>query len=148
MRSVYTLKLVIAAAALVLLSGCATVMDGGPDRVNVNSSPPGANVYVDGKHVGTTPTTVALDRGQSGLIEFRKDGYETTTVYQNQQLNGWLIGSICLGFWPLIIDVITENHQKFEDRPANVTLTPAREAADPLRSGEPISLKRQSDDDE
>jgi len=38
-----------------VISGCATILDGSSQPVNFNSSPNGARIYVNGMEVGTTP---------------------------------------------------------------------------------------------
>ena len=49
----------------------------------VESTPPGADVYVDGNYQGTSPVTVsAISRGQH-QIELHKAGYEVLTSTQN-----------------------------------------------------------------
>lgn len=114
----------VAAFCLMATSGCATLVDPGPDRVSVNSNPSGAQVYVNGDRVGTTPTTVSLDREESGRIRIEKSGYEPVMVERTKSFNNWVIGSICLGVWPIVIDMVTDNHEKFETTPVNVTLPP------------------------
>jgi hypothetical protein len=116
--------LLIAVFSFVMLSGCATIVDPGPDHVSVNSNPSGAQVYLNGERVGVTPTTVSLDREESGRIRIEKSGYESVSVERSKEFNGWVIGSICLGIWPIVIDMVTDNDQKFETSPVNVTLPP------------------------
>lgn len=134
-----SMSLLIAAVAILLLSGCATVANPGPDRVQVDSDPSGATVYVDGQPAGETPTTVDLHRDNPGEIEIELEGYETKTIRKNQELNMWLIGNVCLTIWPAVIDLITSNHMQFDDRPVDVVLTPVEEASVGV-PGEPISL--------
>ncbi|MGM0558188.1 MAG: PEGA domain-containing protein [Myxococcota bacterium] len=130
--------LLIAATSLMALSGCATLIDPGPDRVSVNSNPSGAQVYVNGDRVGTTPTTVSLDRNESGRIRIEKSGYEPVLVERSKKFNSWVIGSICLGIWPIVIDMATDNHEKFETSPVNVTLPPEGG----YRDGDDVAMRR------
>jgi PEGA domain len=60
----------------ILFTGCASITDGGPRNVTINSNPEGAKVTIYDRRgrqvtVQTTPTTVALRRGKL----FRKDEY-------------------------------------------------------------------------
>jgi len=61
---------------LVFLTGCATLLAGGPDQIPVATNPPGAYVYVNGRFIGQTPTLIALDRGSNGLIQIYLPGFQ------------------------------------------------------------------------
>lgn len=152
----HRLSVVVIAIAVLMLSGCATVMDSGPDQVRVDSDPEGATIYMDGVNLGQTPTTVSLNRERSGMMRFEKEGYEELTIQVNKSFNGWIIGNICFGGAGTIaggaIDVINNNHQKFEDQPVNVTLTPiereeASETEARERESESVSLQLEPGDD-
>lgn len=63
----------------ILFTGCASITDGGPKNVSINSNPEGAKVTIYDRRErqvssGTTPTTVALRRGKM----FRKDEYRVS----------------------------------------------------------------------
>ncbi|MBC2596115.1 PEGA domain-containing protein [Ruficoccus amylovorans] len=64
----------------VFATGCSTFEKGSPEAVEVQSFPPGANVYVNGDLVGQTPYTVELGRKSTATVEVEKDGYRTKTV--------------------------------------------------------------------
>ena len=51
-------------------------------RLNVNSNPPGALVYVDNQEIGTTPCSVDFTYYGTREIRLIKPGYETLTVNQ------------------------------------------------------------------
>jgi hypothetical protein len=51
-------------------------------RLNVRSNPPGAMVYVDNQHIGTTPCSVDFIYYGTREIRLVKPGYETLTVNQ------------------------------------------------------------------
>ncbi len=51
-------------------------------RLNVNSNPPGALVYVDNQQIGTTPCSVDFTYYGTREIRLIKPGYETLTVNQ------------------------------------------------------------------
>lgn len=48
-----------------------------PFKVAVESSPPGADILVDGQLIGQTPATVTIATEQSNAITLRKQGYES-----------------------------------------------------------------------
>jgi len=47
-----------------------------PFKVAVDSTPPGADILVDGQLIGQTPATVTIATEQSNAITLRKQGYE------------------------------------------------------------------------
>ena len=108
-----------------LTSGCATLFAGGPDKVPVNSTPPGARVIVDGQEVGTTPMVVTLDReNNQGNIRVEAPGYQPATTVRSKSFNTMAILNCAnVLFWG--IDLITGNVKKFNTAPVNATLTPA-----------------------
>lgn len=100
--------LAIACAFVLFSSGCATLFSGTDEEITFNSSPSGAEVVVDGIIVGTTPTTVEIDRpgleDQDVTIEL--DGYETRTFELDKEFNTTSILNIF--FWPgFVVDALT-----------------------------------------
>ena len=65
--------------ALFALAGCETVesalRSGIPQSVTIDSSPTGAEVYIDGAYYGTTPLTVELPRKATHEVALEKNGY-------------------------------------------------------------------------
>jgi hypothetical protein len=133
---------IIALALLVALgaassTGCATIMAGGPDQVQVQSSVPGASVYVDDRLVGQTPMIVTLDRehGQ-GRIRVEAPGYQPVMVQRTKSINGWFWANICLGgVIGMVIDVATGNIKSYDTAPLNVALTPVPAGYPPPAGG-------------
>lgn len=79
-------------SSFLFLSGCATFRS--PDQViSVNSSPPGADIFVNGKKVGTTPDLVKIDRKFHQKLEVR-DGARSKNIsmYGGYRFKG--------SFWP------------------------------------------------
>jgi hypothetical protein len=74
------LRMSVAAAAIPLLGGCATLITGTSQRVQFDSSPAGAEVLVNGVASGITPTTVAIHRDGETVVTFRKADYEPQAV--------------------------------------------------------------------
>ena len=68
-------KLLIALplAGVVMFNGCATILSGKKQSINVASSPSGKMVEVDGRTI-QTPSIVTIDRGKDDLIVKCKDG--------------------------------------------------------------------------
>ena len=94
--------------ALLAFSGCATLFSGTDEEITFNSEPPGATVIIDGIAVGTTPTTVVVDR--PGLEEMdvtvQIEGYEPRTFELDKEFNTTSILNVF--FWPgFVIDALT-----------------------------------------
>jgi len=84
-------------AALVMVTGCATIIDGGEQTLTFNSEPDGATITVAGKVVGKTPTVVSIDRDENLAFTFEKEGYKTHTGQLSTEMNGMFWGNILFG---------------------------------------------------
>ncbi|GBO83564.1 PEGA domain-containing protein [Marinobacter salsuginis] len=84
-------------AALLYLTGCASVVSGTDQKLTFNSEPEEATVMVSGRVLGKTPITVPVDRGSNQSITFEKEGYETYTAQLSTTTNPWFFGNIVIG---------------------------------------------------
>lgn len=84
-------------AAIVFLSGCATIMTGTTQKVPVNSNPSGAVAKVDGGMAAVTPTIFNLERKIDHTIEISKEGYRVATVILRHTLSGATAGNLLVG---------------------------------------------------
>lgn len=112
-------KHTITAALIVALTGCASIIDGGPKNVSVKSDPSGARVRVyDKKGVEVasqeTPAILSLKRGGAYStaryrVVIEKPGYQPAEVTVKSTLNGWYFGNLIFGglLGLLIIDPLT-----------------------------------------
>jgi PEGA domain len=107
-------------------SGCATIMAGGPDHVQVATNPPGAQVFVDEQFVGTTPGIITLDRQHAmGRIRIQAPGYQPIVIIRGKGINGWFWANLCIGgVLGIVIDLVTGDYQRFDDEPILVNLVP------------------------
>jgi hypothetical protein len=64
---------------LSMLSGCATIMSGDTEAITFDSSPSGADVFIDGGYVGTTPMTIRLRKSKKDTVMLKKEGYKTVS---------------------------------------------------------------------
>lgn len=69
MKAGNMLKCLGVLAVMYVLLGCSSMYD-------VTSEPPGAQIYLDGRLVGTTPDRVTFPIGQSRTATVKKEGYE------------------------------------------------------------------------
>jgi hypothetical protein len=113
--------------AVAAVSGCATVAGGsGPQKVKVESDPPGAAVFVDERPCGVTPTTVALDRNVVHHIRLEKDGYAATAADLKPGVNPWVFGNLLVGgLVGIVIDVATDSERRLYPGGVDVHLAPA-----------------------
>lgn len=81
----------------IVSSGCATILDGSSQPVNIDSSPHGARIYVNGIEVGTTPLSMLMKRSKSTMILAKKNGYEDQQVALQTKINNTFWGNILTG---------------------------------------------------
>ena len=106
-------------AALTFFSGCASIIDPGPDKVSVKSDPEGATVIYNGEKVGETPLEVELDRSKSAVLAFEKEGYYPLSIMPVKVINGWALAGGIL----ILIDLALDNENKYSEKPIKVTMT-------------------------
>lgn len=88
---------VVLAFAACGLTGCATIISGTKDGINVTSTPPGAKVLVDGRQEFTTPARLKLSRKHEHTLLVSMPGYHTEEVSLSQGVNGWVFGNLVIG---------------------------------------------------
>jgi hypothetical protein len=89
--------------ALVLVSGCATIVTGASEGVTVESDPSGATCSVArGQEqlaaISATPAQVTLTKGWSDLaVDCKKEGNATSKITVPSSFQPWTLGNILLG---------------------------------------------------
>ena len=104
-RSKAVLGVCLGGTLLVLL-GCATIMQGTAQQVSISSVPTGATVTVDTTSYGVTPVTVRLSRKDRHTIKIHLDGYEPyelTTVQEAE--NRWRSTYFINSLWTISREV-------------------------------------------
>ena len=123
MRFTKLAMLILIVGILIGAGGCATIMNGTTDLINISSNPSNAKFSIisvtdSGKQrttvvTGETPQNVILQRktsfwGNNYLITFKKEGYINKTISIKKTLSGWAWGNILFGgIIGLTIDGIT-----------------------------------------
>lgn len=69
----------LVAATAFVLSGCATIIRGTQQNVDLDSVPKGSAVLINGKEVATTPCTVTVRRNHEYILQIKRRGFETKT---------------------------------------------------------------------
>lgn len=128
--------------ALAALSGCASIVSGGPQTLAVMSSPSGANCEVIDVRTGntlvktTTPDTLTLrrDAGFFRAAKYRvrisRDGYLPHEAQLDAGLNGWYFGNLLFGGLPglLLVDPATGAMWRIHEEQINAVLFEDSEA--------------------
>ncbi len=111
------------AIIIIFFDGCASLLKGVNEEVNIISEPNGAKVYVNGQMLGKTPLQIKLSAKNTHYIEFVKDGYEKKTFILSSSVEGqWIILDIIFGLFPVIIDAATGSWYNFDNNYAGVFL--------------------------
>jgi hypothetical protein len=91
-----------------VFQGCATVTQGPLQKVQFDSRPAGAMLYVNGSKVGKTPRLVVFSRFQKPRVRFELEGFEPYDLQMdNYAIWGAVEGNIMLGVAPIVIDAVT-----------------------------------------
>ncbi|HWA16429.1 MAG TPA: PEGA domain-containing protein [Gemmatimonadales bacterium] len=112
-----------------LLSACATLIQGTSQEVSIASTPTGARLIIDGAEAGRTPVAASLKRKDKHTIRIEMDGYQPFEMALGRGTSGWVWGNIVFGGIPgLAIDAITGGMYKLTPEQVQATL-PANAAA-------------------
>ena len=111
----------LAAAELLLLTSCASVIHGTRQTIPVASVPSDAKVYVQDVHVATTPGKIEVRRKDEGItLRFEKDGYKSVEVQLSRKLSGAAFGNLALGgVIGLIVDF--SNGAAYKQTPSQIS---------------------------
>ncbi len=108
----------------ILLSSCASIVNGSKDEVSIMSNPTAAEIFVNGRQMGPTPGIISLTRGEYHLVEIKKDGYAPISIRTSKSVSGWIFGNIiCGGLIGLAIDFITGSAYDVEPDNIHVNLS-------------------------
>jgi hypothetical protein len=136
--------IVLTGVVVLITTGCASIVHGGPRNIPVASSPPGATVTIydrDGKEVlkQTTPFTASLKpkygyfKGQTYRVVFEMPGYKATEVQLTSAISGWYFGNILFGgvIGMVIVDPNTGAMYNLMPTKIDQTLSPMSSQATP-----------------
>jgi hypothetical protein len=142
-------SVLLLAATVSLVSGCATIVHNGPRTLPVASDPPGAMVSIydrSGKQVyhqatpfiATLPSKFKFFSGQSYRLVFEMPGYKTSEVQVVPKVSGWYWGNLAFGglLGMLIIDPATG--AMYNLAPNKVDHTLSRETAGRPQAGDGV----------
>lgn len=125
-------KILAVMAAVPFLTGCATIISGSNQKVNVNSVPSGAMAKVDGNLAAVTPTVFTLERKVDHTVEISKAGYRTASVILRHTMNGATAGNILAGgIIGIGVDALSGAMYKLVPDRVDVTLEKVGEVSEP-----------------
>jgi hypothetical protein len=120
-------------AIALLLSGCASIMNGANQKVHLDSVPPGAQVTIFAIEKSTgqpesagaprpTPTTVELSRSKVYRLLFKGDGFPEREITLGQSVSGWVWGNLLFGGIGFLVDMGTGGMFKLVPEPAVIDM--------------------------
>ena len=137
------MRYLIGVVFMLSLSGCAALFGAKQKTFDLRTQPEGADVYLNGNRLGTTPVQVKLSNLANHTFVFRKEGYkEATCALTRGTDGGWVVLDILAGLVPVIVDAATNSWsqtkgkscvQGLEPVPGIPQRAPAPTAADAAR---------------
>ncbi len=117
-----------------MLTGCASIMNGTTQNIGFSSSPTGATIIVDNMKYGKTPAVIRLTRKDNHIVKITLKGYQPYEVTLTRDISGWALGNILFGgIVGLAIDAISGGLYK---------LTPAQVHANLSKNQESILFRK------
>jgi hypothetical protein len=117
-------KLLAPVLVLCLLSAsCATIIKGNSSKVDLNSDPQGAKVFVNGNFMGETPIRIKLESKGNYFLEFKKEGFKTKSFNITNHVGaGWIILDVLFGLIPVLVDAATGSWYDLDQNNINAIL--------------------------
>ncbi len=82
---------------ILLVIGCATIMQGTNQGVGISSTPSGASVTIDNQSYGSTPIVAKLSRKDNHIVSIEMSGYQPFETTLTRKTSGWVWGNILFG---------------------------------------------------
>jgi hypothetical protein len=102
---------------------CASIIKGTSNKVDFNSKPQGAQVYVNGNYMGDTPIRLKLVSKDNYAIEFVLEGYKSKIFNITNHVNaGWIVLDVICGIIPVIVDASTGAWYELDQKNVNAVL--------------------------
>ena len=126
-------------------SGCAAIFGSKQKDFSLSSAPQGAEVYLNGNRLGTTPVQVKLSNQANHTFVFRREGYcEATCTLSRGTDAGWVILDILAGLVPVVIDAATNSWSQTKGDGCQQALEPIAGAAGNAPAPSPAPVPREA----
>lgn len=104
--------------------GCAAIIHGTTQDIEVRSAPDNAEVWIDGSKMGITPTRLTLKRNKDYNVKIVRQGYKEVEMKIEGKTSSWIIGNIIFGGIPgCIIDFVAGSAYDLTPERLDVNLT-------------------------
>ncbi|MDP3939349.1 MAG: PEGA domain-containing protein [Deltaproteobacteria bacterium] len=131
------LRLPLSICLILAQTGCATIVSGTHEDLDIRSLPPQASVRIDGRPVGETPLSIEVGRGDEHEVAFHKQGYLDDVRMTRKAFNWWFAGNILFGgIVGIIIDMMGGAAYKVDPNPIDVTLIEAPQTSPAVPAAE------------
>lgn len=122
--------------SLCLMTGCATLIHGSDQEVQITSDPSTAQVEVNGRPIGETPTSATLERNRSYTVKIYREGFETHTTTLRRGWSLWTSANLFNFLLPgLLIDASTGAFYSLQPGEISADLDSVRSSADTTALG-------------
>lgn len=104
------MRVLIPLTFVLATSACAAILGSKQKHFNLRSDPAGADVYLNGNRLGSTPLKVKLSNQATHVFVFRRAGFQEATCTLNRGTDaGWVILDVLTGLVPIVIDAATNS---------------------------------------
>lgn len=136
MRHVITICLCLALTG----AGCATILRGSTQNIPVQTAPAAVSFDVGGFSY-TTPTTLELERKNEYILEFSKEGYDSSRIRISKHISGGyiILDALLTGLLGIVVDAVTGAWYNL--KPESVTVSLSKVSAVPGPEEIEIGLK-------
>jgi len=112
-------------AVALLSSGCAAVLGAKQKDFDLTSTPQGADVFLNGNRLGTTPVKAKLSNTEAHTFVFKKAGFKDATCQLSKGTGGgWVVLDVLTGLVPVIIDAATGSWSQTKGNSCSGALEP------------------------
>lgn len=110
--------------SLLITTSCAALFNGSRGKVQVNSSPAGAEIYVDGKYMGVTPKKIKLDNEVGHTLVLKSGTQQATYTLESKLGAGWVVLDVLGGLIPVVVDAATGSWHSLKPNKVDQTFKP------------------------
>jgi hypothetical protein len=90
-------KIIAIALSVVVVTGCASIVNGTTQSIGISSNPSQAKVTVNGRELGKTPVIAKLERSENHVLRMELQGYKPFEATLTRSVSGWVWGNILFG---------------------------------------------------
>lgn len=143
--------MLLALTGTIALSGCASIVHGGPRSIPIASTPPGAKVSIYDRSntmvstdttpfIATLPMKFGYFKAQKYRLVFEMPGYAPAEINLESSVSGWYFGNLLFGgvIGMLIVDPLTGAMFNLKPEKIEQTLTAAQ--AQLIRNGDALMV--------